>query len=111
MPEDLGVRLAAVSLNTRGVPMIGSRLADRYAMIGTALKAGDAEVACFQEVLTWWHLWLLARQMRSFRHISLRPSPAGPADGLVTFSRLPVSATVYRGFGLPPEAPGISPAA
>ena len=107
MPEDLGVRLAIVSLNTRGVPMIGSRLADRYAVIGTALEAGDAKVACFQEVLTWRHLRLLARQMRSFQHMSLRPSPAGPAGGLVTFSRLPVSGTVYRGFGLPPEAPGI----
>jgi sphingomyelin phosphodiesterase 2 len=111
MPEDLGVRLAIVSLNTRGVPVIGSRLADRYAVIGTALETGDAEVACFQEVFTWWHLWLLARRMRSFRHMSLRPSPAGPSGGLVTFSRLPVSGTVYQGFGLPPEAPGISQAA
>jgi sphingomyelin phosphodiesterase 2 len=97
-----------VSLNTRGVPLIGSRLAQRYAAIGTALEAGDAEVACFQEVLTWWHLRLLARPMRSFRHVSLRPSPAGPAGGLVTFSRLAVSGTSYRGFGIPPSAPGIS---
>jgi Endonuclease/Exonuclease/phosphatase family len=111
MPEDLGVRLAIVSLNTRGVPMTGSRLAGRYAAIGAAIEAGDANVACFQEVLTWWHLRLLARQMRSFQHISLRPSPAGPAGGLVTFSRLPVSGTVYRGFGLPPGAPGIPRAA
>lgn len=111
MPEDLGMRLTIVSLNTRGIPVIGSRLADRYAVIGKALETGDAEVACFQEVFTWWHLRLLARQMRSFRHMSLRPSPAGPAGGLVTFSRLPVSGTLYRGFGLPPQAPGISRAA
>jgi hypothetical protein len=111
MPEDLAVRLTVLSLNTRGIPVIGSRLADRYAMIGSALEAGDAEVACFQEVFTWWHLWLLTRKMHSFRHVSLRPSLAGPAGGLVTFSRLPVSGTVYRGFGLPPEAPGISRAA
>ncbi len=100
-----------VSLNTRGVPLIGSRLAQRYAAIGTALKAGDAEVACFQQVLTWWHLRLLARRMRSFRHVSLRPSPAGPADGLVTFSRPAVSGTSYHGFGRPPSATGISRAA
>jgi hypothetical protein len=52
-------------------------------------------------VLTWWHLRRLARRMRSFRHVSFRPSPAGPAGGLVTFSRRPVSGTAYRGFGRP----------
>lgn len=111
MPEDLAARMTVVSLNTRGVPVIGSRLAGRYAVIGTALDTGDTDVACFQEVFTWWHLRLLARRLRSFPHVSCRASPAGPAGGLVTFSRLPVSGTVYRGFGLPPKAPGISRAA
>ena len=97
-----------VSLNTRGVPLFGARLAARYAAIGTALDGADAEVVCFQEVLTWWHLRLLARRMRSFRHVNVRPSLAGPAGGLVTFSRLAVSGTSYRGFGVPPKAPGIS---
>jgi endonuclease/exonuclease/phosphatase (EEP) superfamily protein YafD len=97
-----------VSLNTRGVPLFGSRLAHRYAAIGSALEAGDAEVVCFQEVLTWWHLKLLTRRMRSFRHVSLRPSAPGPAGGLVTFSRLPAAGTSYRGFGIPPKAPGIT---
>ena len=111
MPEDLVARVALVSLNTRGIAPVGSRLAGRYAAIGRALETGDADVASFQEVLTWWHLRLLARRMRSFRHVSFRPSPAGPAGGLVTFSRRPVSGTAYRGFGVPPGAPGISRAA
>ena len=111
MPEVVASRVAVVSLNTRGVAPVGSRLARRYAVIGAALDAGDADVACFQEVFTWWHLWLLARRMRSFRHVSFRPSAAGPAGGLATFSRLPVSGTVYHGFGAPPPAPGISRAA
>ena len=63
---------------------------------------------CFQEVFTYWHLWLLARRMPSFRHVSYRRSAVGPAGGLVTFSRLPVSRPVYQGFGPPPEVPGIS---
>ena len=48
-------------------------------MSGTLLDAGDADVVCVQEVLTWWHLWLLARPMRSFSHVSYRPSLPGPA--------------------------------
>jgi endonuclease/exonuclease/phosphatase family metal-dependent hydrolase len=111
MPEELAALVGVVSLNTRGVPVTGSRLAERYAVIGTALEAGDADVVCLQEVLTWWHLRLVARRMRSFRYVSFRASPVGPAGGLVTFSRLPVSSTTYRAFGVPPAARGISTAA
>jgi sphingomyelin phosphodiesterase 2 len=106
--EDPGTRLTVVSLNTWGVRVFRSRLADRYAAIGAALDGGDADVACLQEVFSWWHLRLLARRMRSFRSVSFRSSPAGPAGGLVTFSRLPLSGTVYRGFGIPPKVAGVS---
>jgi endonuclease/exonuclease/phosphatase family metal-dependent hydrolase len=111
MAEDLAPRLTVVSLNTRGVPVFRSRLAERYAAIGTALDSGGADVACVQEVFSWWHLRLLARRMRSFGQVSFRASPAGPAGGLVTFSRLPLSGTEYRGFGMPPVAAGVSRAA
>jgi sphingomyelin phosphodiesterase 2 len=107
MPEHQPARVVLETLNTRGIAMPGSRLPARYAAIGATASAGDADVACFQEVLTWWHLRLLSRRMRSFRYASWRPSPAGPAGGLVTFSRLPVSRTDYRSFGTPPRAPGI----
>jgi endonuclease/exonuclease/phosphatase family metal-dependent hydrolase len=83
-------------------------MAGRYAAIGAKLDAGDADVVCFQEVLSYWHLRLLVKGMRSFRQVSYQPSLPGPAGGLATFSRLPVSSTIYRGFGIPPEAPGIT---
>ena len=93
-----GEQLTVATLNTRGIPVTGSRLADRYAVIGAGFDAGDVDVACFQEVLTYWHLRLLVRRMRSFRQVSYRPAPAA-AGGLVTFSRRPVSGTAYRRFG------------
>jgi endonuclease/exonuclease/phosphatase (EEP) superfamily protein YafD len=99
--------LTVASLNTLGVPRPGTRLARRYAAIGRGFEAGDADVACFQEVVTWWHLRLLVRAMPSFRQVSYRPSLPGPAGGLVTFSRLPVSGTRYRAFGQPPRVPGL----
>jgi sphingomyelin phosphodiesterase 2 len=104
----LGEQVTIASLNTRGVPVTGSYLVRRYTLIGAELDAGDVDVACFQEVLSYWHLRLLARGMPSFRYVSYRPSLAGPAGGLVTFSRLPLASTAYRGFGIPPQAPGIS---
>ena len=111
VPEVQMPRVIVLSLNTRGVPVVGSRLAGRYAAIGEAVDAGDADVVCFQEVFSWWHLRLLARRMRSFGHVSFRPSLVGPAGGLVTFSRSPLSGTAYRAFGMPPRASGISRAA
>jgi hypothetical protein len=95
MPEQLAARLSVASLNTRGIAIRGSRLASRYAVIGTEFEAGRADVACFQEVFTYWHLRLRARRMPSFRHVSYRPSAIGPAGGVVTFSRLPVSRQDY----------------
>lgn len=111
MPDAQAARVSVLSLNTCGVPVTGSRLAARYSVIGERADAGDADVVCFQEIFTWWHLRLLTRRMRSFGHVSFRPSPPGPAGGLVTFSRLPVAGTTYRGFGLPPRVPEVSRAA
>ena len=71
-----GEQLTVATLNTRGIPVTGSRLADRYAVIGAWFDAGDVDVACFQEVFTYWHLRLLVRRMRSFRQVSYRPAPA-----------------------------------
>ncbi len=108
MSGDAGARVTVQTLNTRGVPITGSGLPGRYAAIGAVLAAGDADVVCFQEVITWWHLTLLRPRMRSFPHLSYRASRAGPAGGVVTFSRLPVARTAYHGFGTPPDTPGIS---
>jgi len=109
MAEQLAPRVGVATLNTWGVAIRASQLASRYAVIGAEFEAGQADVVCFQEVFTYWHLWLLARRMRSFRYVSYRRTALGPAGGLVTFSRLPVSGHDYQGFGAPPEAPGLSP--
>ena len=100
-----GELVTIASLNTRGIPLTGSRLAGRYAAIGAGFDAGDPDVVCCQEVFTYWHLRLLVRRMRSFRQVSWRPGPFGPMGGLVTFSRRPVSGTAFRRFGRPPRAP------
>jgi sphingomyelin phosphodiesterase 2 len=102
-----GELLTIASLNTRGIPLTGSQLAGRYAVIGTGFDAGDADVVCCQEVFTYWHLRLLVRQMRSFRQVSYWRGAAGPGGGLVTFSRRPVSGTRFRRFGQPPRTPGV----
>ena len=62
-----GELVTIATLNTRGIPLTGSQLAERYGAIGAGFDAGDADVVCCQDVLTYWHLRLLVRRMRSFR--------------------------------------------
>jgi hypothetical protein len=99
--------VTVASLNIRGVPLTGSRLTARCQAIGALFEASDADVVCFQEVHTYYHLRQLSRQMPSFRYASFRRTLPGPAGDAVTFSRLPVSATARYGFGAPPHVPGI----
>lgn len=96
--------VTVASLNIRGVPLTGSRLAARCHAIGAFFEASNVDVACLQEVHTYAHLALLARQMRSFRHVSFRWALPGPAGDVVTFSRVPVASTTFHRFG-PVAAP------
>jgi endonuclease/exonuclease/phosphatase family metal-dependent hydrolase len=88
-------RLTIASLNTRGIPLLGSRLRERYRAIGQEFERSDVDVVNCQEVLTYYHLRQLAQSMPSYPRVSYRRSALGPAGGLVTFSRLPVKATQY----------------
>ncbi|TDC33513.1 endonuclease/exonuclease/phosphatase family protein [Kribbella albertanoniae] len=96
--------MIVASLNTRGMPLRGSRLGERYAAIGAVFEASDVDVVNFQEVLTYYHLRQLVRAMPSYRFASYRRSAAGPAGGLLTLSRTPIARTGYRRFPMPVAA-------
>jgi hypothetical protein len=89
-----GQRLTIATLNTRGIPVVGSQLAERYGVIAEILETSAIDVVSFQEVFTYYHLSRLTGRMPSFRHVGYRPSAAGPAGGLVTFR----DSTLHRDF-------------
>jgi endonuclease/exonuclease/phosphatase family metal-dependent hydrolase len=97
-------RLTVATLNTRGVPIIGSHLADRYGVIADSFEAAEVDVVSFQEVFSYYHLRQLVKRMPSFRHVNFRPSVAGPAGGLITLSRLPLAGFGYHRFPVPSAA-------
>jgi endonuclease/exonuclease/phosphatase family metal-dependent hydrolase len=82
------------------MPLFGSRLAARYQAIGEYFEASDVDVVNFQEVLTYHHLRLLTKHLPSFPYAVQRPSAAGPAGGLATFSRRRVVGREFRRFPL-----------
>ncbi|WP_427888660.1 endonuclease/exonuclease/phosphatase family protein [Kribbella sp. GL6] len=81
-------RLTLVTLNTRGLPLPGTRISERYAAVAAALDPADVDVICLQEVNTYRQLSRLRRGFRSFPYVMYRRGLAGPAGGLVTLSRL-----------------------
>jgi endonuclease/exonuclease/phosphatase family metal-dependent hydrolase len=97
------MKVVVASLNTRGLPFFRSRIAQRYREIADAFESSTVDIVSVQEVLTYYHLSRLARHMPSYRHVSYRRTPVGPAGGLVTLSRVPVGTTRYH--RLP--APGV----
>ena len=98
------IRLTVASLNTRGIPVVGSQLSQRYAAIGAVFEASDADVVNFQEIASYYHLRRLVRSMPSYRAVSFHRGLAGPAGGLVTLSRVAVSGIAYRSFPRLPRA-------
>jgi len=88
--------------------VVGSRLGERYGVIGREFDGSEVDVINFQEVLTYYHLRRLVRSMPSYRFVSFRRSVAGPAGGLVTFSRGPVMATRYVRLSAPRGLPGMT---
>ncbi|GAB3810198.1 endonuclease/exonuclease/phosphatase family protein [Kribbella italica] len=96
-------QLTIATLNTRGTPLRGSQLADRYRAIGAYFDGSETAVVTFQEVHTYYHLRLLRTAMPSYA-VSFQPSLAGPAGGVVTFVRRPAATRSYRRL---PTGPGV----
>ncbi|MFG1911592.1 endonuclease/exonuclease/phosphatase family protein [Kribbella sp. NPDC048928] len=89
------MRLTVASLNVHGLPLKGTRVAERFAAIAAEVDAGDIDLICLQEMFSYHHLAHLRRGMPSFPHAAYRPSVVGPAGGLVTLSRLRLSGMTY----------------
>jgi exonuclease III len=100
-------RLTVATLNTRGIPVLRSRLAERYHAIADTFEAAAIDVVSFQEVFTYYHLRQLTRRMPSFRYVSYRRSVAGPAGGLATLSRSAIAGSGYQRFPMQRATAGL----
>ncbi|WP_433008944.1 endonuclease/exonuclease/phosphatase family protein [Kribbella sp. CA-294648] len=94
-------RLTVATLNIRGLPLKGTRMAERFGAIASELNTSDIDLICLQEVFAYPHLAHLRRGMPTFPHLAYRRSVAGPAGGLVALSRLPLARTAYARFPQP----------
>jgi endonuclease/exonuclease/phosphatase family metal-dependent hydrolase len=110
MCPTMTTRLTIATLNVRGLPLKGTRIAERFVAIAAEVDAGDIDLVCLQEVFTYYHLSHLRKGMPSFPHVAYRPSVVGPAGGLATLSRLRLAGTTYarlpwsRRSGIPTRA-------
>jgi sphingomyelin phosphodiesterase 2 len=100
-------RLTVATLNTRGLPLKGTRVAGRFAAIAAKLDSSQIDLVCLQEVFDYYHLRLLRNGMPSFPHMAYRPSLAGPRGGLVILSRQPLCDTTYTRLPQPSRRSGL----
>lgn len=97
--------LTIATLNTRGLPLKGSRIAERFAAIAADFNASDIDLVCLQEVFAYLHLAHLRKGMPTFPHLAYRRSLPGPAGGLVILSRQPLARTTYTRLPRPSRHP------
>jgi endonuclease/exonuclease/phosphatase family metal-dependent hydrolase len=73
-------------------------LIQRVPELGRRLAAIAIDVLNLQEVFRYEQLRVLRDHLPAFPHVAYRRGAVGPAGGLVTLSRLPVSRVRYRSF-------------
>jgi endonuclease/exonuclease/phosphatase family metal-dependent hydrolase len=99
----VSVRVSVATLNTLGLPPWDPGRPARYRAIAEGFESSTVDVVNLQEVLTYRHLRALTRYLPTFTHVRYRRSLIGPAGGLVTLSRIPLTSVGYH--RLP--APGV----
>jgi endonuclease/exonuclease/phosphatase family metal-dependent hydrolase len=88
-------KLVLASLNTCGGSFDLYNLTLRYKSIAKYFNNSPVDVINFQEVFTYYHLFLLKRLLSGYFFCTYQNSLLGPKGGLVTFSRLALEKTQY----------------
>jgi endonuclease/exonuclease/phosphatase family metal-dependent hydrolase len=98
-PEpDRTTGLTVATFNVAGLPGRLPPLRERAAAIGCALDEAPVDIVNLQEVWTYGQLSVLRRRLTGYPHVAWRRGVAGPAGGLVTFSRQPPGPTRFTSF-------------
>ncbi len=93
------MRLKKVTtLNTFGGTLNLYNLNKRYKGITDYFLKSDTEVIFFQEVFTYYHLWLLEGLLKKHQYCLFEKSLVGPKGGLVIFSSFPIQKSHYVTF-------------
>lgn len=90
--------LTVASLNTFGVSLNFFNLILRYKAISNHFLNSSVDTINFQEVFTYFHLFILRGLLKKYPYCQYSPSYLGPRGGLIIFSRFPLVNTQYRSF-------------
>lgn len=91
-------QLSIVTMNCMGLPVTLPGMRHRLRVLGAALAASDATVACLQEVGRWRYLPLLHHDDTRWPFIAATPHAYAPKGGLTMFARVPILDQTYQRF-------------
>lgn len=84
--------------NTLGTPFFAPMITKRYKKFCELLNEGDTDIICFQEVASYYHFFLLKKQLKKYPYHAYKKFVYGPKGGLVIFSRHPLESVRYDSF-------------
>jgi len=95
--------LSLVTYNTLGTPFFAPDITKRYKKIASLINKSKYDVVCMQEVLTYYHLYLLRSGLTNFPFVSYQKNPLGPRGGLVIFSKINLTNQSFFNYGYPKD--------
>ncbi len=90
------MRLSCLCFNLLGAPFIAPRTSLRFKKIAEIIESSQVNIVCLQEVMTYYHLFLLKRHLPSYTNVLYKKFFYGPKGGLVIFSKIPLEKVAYK---------------
>ena len=90
--------ISFLTFNTFGRPLFAPKTKQRYKKIAKTVTESGIDIACFQEVSTYYHLSLLKKYLPDYPYCGYKKFIYGPKGGVVIFSKLPFEETSYTSY-------------
>lgn len=91
------MQLSVVTFNTQGTPFFSPDITARYKTFSKLLNKENPDIICFQEIATYYHLWLLKKYL-NYPYFIYKNSFHGPKGGLVIASKVPLEYAGFKNF-------------
>lgn len=95
------IKISLVTFNTLGTPFFAPDITKRYREIAQLINNGPYDIVCLQEVFTYYHFFLLKKNLPFFPYVAYKKNLSGPKGGLVIFSKLPFSNKEFIAYSYP----------
>lgn len=92
------MKFSLLSFNTLGTPFFAPNITLRYQAIAQTIAQQNLDIVCFQEVVTYYHVFQLKKYLKMYPHFVYKKSLFGPKGGLLIASKVPIASWSFKPF-------------